>query len=108
MLARLKHDEQRGVGLKMGDIVGARGVFPGLPQVLGDLVAGAKRAAIGELLVGRGDAGKEIGGRAGPDLGQVKAGGDVLVEEIGFGKAQIDLLRAQRDNGADTQILAAA
>src|SRR5262249_17981172 len=89
-------------------VVRAAGIFPGLTQVLGQLIAGAQRAAIGELLINRRHASEEIGSRAGLHLENIDTGRDVLVEEIGLGKAQIDLLRAKRDNRSDADILAAA
>ena len=60
MLPGLQNDEQRRVGLEVGDVVGARGVFQRLAQILGDLITGAQRSTVGELLVGRGHAAKEI------------------------------------------------
>src|SRR5260370_39294995 len=60
------------------------------------------------MLEHRGNAGEEVGGRAGLHLEDVDTGSDVLVEEIRFGEAQVDLLRAEGDHGADTQILAAS
>ena len=53
MRSRLQLDEQRGVALDICDVVRAAGILPGLAQVLGELVACAQRASIGELLVDR-------------------------------------------------------
>ena len=104
----LQLDEKRSIAFNVGDVVRAARVLPGLPQVLGNLIAGAQCTAIRELLINRRDAGKEISGRAGLDLEDVDARGDVLVEEIRLGKAQIDLLRAKRNDRTDTNILTAA
>ena len=82
MLARLKHDEERCVGLKIGNIVGSRRVFQRLPQIFGDLVAGTKGTAVRELLVRRGHPAEEIRRRAGLDLENVEARGDVAIKEI--------------------------
>src|SRR4029077_15791848 len=101
----LQLNEQRGIALDVGDVVRAAGVFPGLSQVLGDLVASAQRTAIGKLLIDRRHAGKEIGSGTGFYFKYVNTRSDVFVEEIGFGKAEIDLLRAERDDGADADVL---
>src|ERR1700757_55340 len=51
MLPCLEHNEQRRVWLKIGDVVGSRGVFQRLSQILVDLITGAKCTTVGELLV---------------------------------------------------------
>src|SRR5439155_17653206 len=66
-----------------------------------------QRPAVGELLVGRCHPAKEVGGGAGLDLEDIEPRCDVPVEEIRLGKAEIDLLRAQRDHGRDAQVLPA-
>src|ERR1700730_16874554 len=106
--ARLQLNEQRRVALDVGDIIRSPGVFPGLTQDVGNLIAGGQCPAVGELLVYRGNAGKEVGGRAGLHLEDVDAGSDVLVEEIRFGEAEVDLLRAEGHHGTDAQVLAAS
>ncbi len=60
------------------------------------------------MLVGRGHPGKEVLRRTGLDLEEIEACGDILVEKIWLGKAEIDLLRPQRNHGPDAQILTAA
>src|SRR5206468_328493 len=106
--SRLKLNKQRRGGLNVSDVVRSSGVLPRLPEILRDLITGAQRSAIRELHIGRGDAAEEIRGRAGLDLEYIDAGGDVLAEEVRLGKAEIDLLRAERQHRADPQILAAA
>src|SRR5215471_14076021 len=107
MLSRLKHDEQGCIGLQIGNIVGSRRVLQRLPQILGDLVAGAECPAIRKLLVRRRHAAKEIRGWAGFDFEKIEAGSYVAIEKIRFREAQIDLLRAERNHGANSQILTA-
>ena len=51
---------------------------------------------------------EEIAGRAGLDREQIDAGRDILVEKIRLREADIDLLRAEREHGAEPQVLAAA
>jgi len=50
MLPRLKHNEQRRVGLKIGDLVGSCSVFQSLSQILGDLITGSKRSTVRQTL----------------------------------------------------------
>ena len=95
MLPCLKHNEQRRVGLKIGDIIGSPGVFQRLSQILADLITGAECSTVRELLVRRGHATKEIRRGASLDFENVEAGGDIAVEEVGLGEAEINLLRAQ-------------
>ena len=77
VLTRLKYNEQLRVGLQVGNIVGSRGVFQRLSQILGDLITGAERATVRKLLVRRGHATKEIRRWAGLDFKNVEARGDV-------------------------------
>src|SRR6185312_4874922 len=100
--ALLSENELRGAGDDVLDGVVADRVGQRLTQRFGELITRAQRAAIGLLLITRKRRVVALQGE------EVEARGEVAIEEVRLGEAEIDLLRQISDRRVDAQILAAS